>query len=819
MSKRKRGTALRRAVTVLAGTTVLTAIGAGVAMADVSPTQVAADDTTLYWSGQGVPVQQLCGDQADFGAGGMQNGATANSYELWIFATDGGSVDAPPTLTINGTQYGNAFKAGPFTDSNGILYDHGAWQIVTPYIDPGTIAQANPKVQTSTGGAFTSFPPVTNPGGGSWVLTISHGCANTNPPPAAKALTIGKTAAGTFDTAYKWGISKNVDHSKLNTPGDATFSYTVTVTHDAGVNGNYQVNGDVKVNNLNSAPVAISGLTDSLAGGPAQDISGGATQVGPGITDFPYHFNLGDSPPSSATLDDTATVTWGDQTLTDTAGSVLKGDSASATANTGAFTQDKVSNQTVTVSDPLAPAGTFTQLDATKDAPSVDFPYQHTFSGDPAGTCTSHDNTATIDQTGQHASQTVKVCVGADLQVKKDATPAFDRTYTWGIAKAVDHNLFNLPNGAATANYTVNVTHNNGADSGWQVTGTIHVTNPNNWESVPLTGVTDTIDNGGTCVITSGDLHATLAAGATADLGYKCAYSTKPDYAALFTNTAAVTWDKGAASTPDGSANGTATGHFSDVSPAIHDGSVNVTDTLGGNLGKVSYTDPSPTSFTYNNIFQVPGHGCQSFPNTATFTTNDTGKTGSASQTVQVCRTPLKTGALTMGYWQNKNGQTQITTGTSTAGVCDSGTFLRKYTPFQDLSATATCAQVGTYVTNVIKAANASGATMNAMLKAQMLSTALDVNFNSSIGSAKIDLTQVCKMIDGSGGTATCSGTYENVSSAFGGATSMTVSDMLTFENSVSNSGGSTWYGNVKATQQLAKDAFDAINNQVAFGA
>jgi hypothetical protein len=32
-----------------------------------------------------------------------------------------------------------------------------------------------------------------------------------------------------------------------------------------------------------------------------------------------------------------------------------------------------------------------------------------------------------------------------------------------------------------------------------------------------------------------------------------------------------------------------------------------------------------------------------------------------------------------------------------------------------------------------------------------------------------------------------------------------------------SNAGGSTWYANVKATQGLAKDAFDAINNQVAF--
>ena len=46
----------------------------------------------------------------------------------------------------------------------------------------------------------------------------------------------------------------------------------------------------------------------------------------------------------------------------------------------------------------------------------------------------------------------------------------------------------------------------------------------------------------------------------------------------------------------------------------------------------------------------------------------------------------------------------------------------------------------------------------------------------------------------------------------------MTVSQMLTYAASKSNAGGTTWYANVKSTQQLAKDAFDAINNEVAFG-
>jgi hypothetical protein len=46
----------------------------------------------------------------------------------------------------------------------------------------------------------------------------------------------------------------------------------------------------------------------------------------------------------------------------------------------------------------------------------------------------------------------------------------------------------------------------------------------------------------------------------------------------------------------------------------------------------------------------------------------------------------------------------------------------------------------------------------------------------------------------------------------------MTVSLMLSYSAMQSNAGGSTWYGNVKATQGLAKDAFDSINNQAAVG-
>src|SRR5205823_1741096 len=132
------------------------------------------------------------------------------------------------------------------------------------------------------------------------------------------------------------------------------------------------------------------------------------------------------------------------------------------------------------------------------------------------------------------------------------------------------------------------------------------------------------------------------------------------------------------------------------------------------------------------------GGRCATYNNTATI--NPTGQ--SSSQSVNICNTA--TGGLTMGLWQNKNGQGIINGASQTA----LRGFLTGYAPFQDLGTQT----ITTYVTNVIKVANASGSSMNAMLKAQMLATALDVYFSdpshnqigapTPIGNVKINLTQ-----------------------------------------------------------------------------
>jgi hypothetical protein len=402
------------------------------------------------------------------------------------------------------------------------------------------------------------------------------------------------------------------------------------------------------------------------------------------------------------------------------------------------------------------------------------------------------------------------------LTVEKTAQPSLDRTDKWTITKNVDKTRVEQVGGTATFNYTVNFSAADPAyvDDNWQVTGQITVTNPND-AAVTGVDVTDAVGNHA-CAVTGGTDVTVPANNGTAVLDYTCSFGSAPTTG---TNTATASWHTqtvGGAALTGGSAEGTADFDFANTKVNELDKSVDVTDKFNGTTGTLASDVSPPTTLTYSRTVLVPQYDCVSYDNTATFTTKDTGATGSASKTVTVCG-PAKTGALTMGFWQNKNGQDIITKGASTSGVCNSGTWLRHYAPFQDLSATATCAQVGTYVSNVVKAANASGASMNAMLKAQMLATALDVYFSdpalggnkinapAPIGGVSIDLTKVCTDLS-------CTA-YEDSSSTFNGSPK-TVSQMLSY---AANQFGSTWYGNVKSTQELAKDAFDAINNQKAF--
>lgn len=467
------------------------------------------------------------------------------------------------------------------------------------------------------------------------------------------------------------------------------------------------------------------------------------------------------------------------------------------------------------------------------------------FGSDPGSiTVIAHINTGTNGYCSQYDTETCYVQLypykappppsAKDLTLSKDAAGSYANTYKWTITKDVDKTQVKQIGGSATFHYTTKVSHDDGTISDVKVTGTITVVNPNTFD---VTGVTVADKLGGSadtvCTVTGGT-GVTIAADGAKDFAYTCNLSDKPD--GTVSNTATISW-------PGDNAHGLSAGDSSTTVDDITfkentvDNCADVTDTFDNTptgLGTICVGGDNPKTFTYSHDIPVPQFDCKDYTNTAQLTTSDTGTSIEKSKTVTVCG-PASTGALTIGYWQNKNGQDLIKNAPKTPlGVCSLTDFLREYAPFRStqtpgtgVSPGATCSDVATYVFNTIKTANAAGSSMNAILKAQTLATALDVYFSdpdlggnkinaaSPIGDRNIDLTMICNTFTTN--PASCTGTYQDVSSAFGGATCLTVNAMLNYAASQSNDGGTTWYGNVKSTQELAKNAFDAINNQMAF--
>lgn len=623
----------------------------------------------------------------------------------------------------------------------------------------------------------------------------------------APALLVTKTANPTY--RMTWTIEKTVDRDDVKSSDPATFNYTVSVAHGEGTD--FAVNGTITLTNPGGQAIEVTKLVDSISDGTQCTLDEQAPIVVAPASSRPVAYSCTYDAKPSGVLTNTATAEW----------KIVDGATTGTASGQAAFNFDgaDVVDGEVTVTDTVA--GTLGTVSFHDPSP-VTFTYEKELAG-VAGTCTTYDNRATASSTTSNSEmritsdKSVQLCRGADLTVSKTATPAFKRTYHWTIDKAVDKTLVKQVGGSAVFNYTVNAAQTGFTDSDWVVSGKITVTNPNDWEAVTV-DITDALDNGGTCTVVGGTSVVVAKSGSTS-VDYSCAYATAPNPVS-FTNTATASWNANVAATPKGSASGAADGSFGAPTTTVNK-TINVTDTFNGSttsLGTVTATDASPyatRTFAYARTIALPAWNCTSYDNTARIV--ETGL--SATKSVTVCG-PVRTGALTMGFWQNKNGQGIITGGSSTAGVCNSATWLRNYAPFQDLSATATCKAVGAYVTTVIKAANASGSSMNAMLKAQMLATALDVYFSdpalggnkinapSPIGSVGIDLAKICTDM-------TCNA-FEDSSSVFGG-TPKTVWEMLTYASSQSDAGGLTWYGNVKSTQELAKDAFDAINNEKVF--
>lgn len=690
----------------------------------------------------------------DFNANGVRDGGepTIAHWPITAKGVDGGTVEAQ-----TGDDGCTAFTFSGFTATNTeqtVTLSEGTfgkdWQQTAPANDGGVITLT---VHPGDVVAAPSFGN-TNP-------FCQEGCVAGGNILTAKAY---PSLSRTFD----WTIAKDADQSRIVTAStQATVNYTVTVTHDAGTDSDWTLTGDMTVANPGGNAITNMTITAEADGGQCVVSSGDQVTIAAGThADFQYSCAFATAPAAGAVQ---LRGTWADGQLTATA----PFDFASAVV--------KGIDDQVTVTDSMV--GELAVLTSTSPSPSV-LTYGKTLTGI-AGTCTTTNNTATMlkntSAATESASRSVQMCVGANLTMSQTASSSF----TSSIAKTVERATIEQQGGSVTFNYSVSVT-----ESGWRVAGIITVTNPNDWQDVTA-DVAATLP-GASCTVSSP--MVTVPSSSSVGVPYACDFSAVP--AATTTATSQLTWDATAASTPGNTLGATATSSFAPLT---------VVDSFNGAAATTLGTIPSPaatTSYAYpKTVANAAAGTCQPFTNSASID----GTSQSASQTAYACNT--LTGARTIGFWQNKNGQAIITGGASSAGVCNAATWLRAFAPFQDLAATATCKTVASYATTLIKNASAAGASMNAMLKAQMLASALNVFFSdaangntlaalTSVGGVRIDLSKF--------------------SGAFNGATSLTVLQLLQFQNGVSNAGGTTWYGQNKIIQEFAKSAFDAINNEVA---
>ena len=467
----------------------------------------------------------------------------------------------------------------------------------------------------------------------------------------------GTTLSATVDvtphwtTTYGWTIDKSASPDTLDMfCGDSgTVTYTITVTKDAGTTEAW-VDGQICVTNGGAVATEDLAITVDVVklGGPAPPILASATVdvsgnpvLDPGESGcYNYRIDI-PSPIAGATYKVTAHIT-----ITNHSGHLGEAFGPDPSATTVWPASPTLINDAINVDDTNGGSWLFT------DGGSVSYDRTFTCCGD-TGT---HENTATIRETGQSDPASVTVTC-YELEITKDASTSFDRTYLWTIGKSADQSTLTLSKGQQyLINYVVTVDTNGYTDSNWAADGTITVHNPAPIGAT-ITGISDIVspDIAATVDFSSVTFPYTLAAGGDLIGTYR---ASLPDATAR-TNTATATLQNYGYS-PDGSStatgstdfSGTADVDFSTATMTEYDECIDVSDTYAGDLGTICLGD-APKTFTYSRwIGPYDTCGEYTVENTATFTGQDPGATGSASRTVNV-NVPCAGGCtLTPGYWK-----------------------------------------------------------------------------------------------------------------------------------------------------------------------
>ena len=247
--------------------------------------------------------------------------------------------------------------------------------------------------------------------------------------------------------------------------------------------------------------------------------------------------------------------------------------------------------------------------------------------------------------------------------VSMNANPSFKRTYQWDIEKSVSQSSVTLEQGESKqVTYSVTVTNTGFTDSDWAVSGNVNMTAGDDAITVATVDVIIVPGAIGATESCTPALPFNLGGGAL-----NCGYSASlPNGDPRTAQMHATTTDGGGRflQTP-----------FAFTNPTTEiDECVLVTDSQAGTLGTVCVGD-APKTFTYTKtIGPFSECGPRKIDNTAVFTTNDTGATGSDDAQVDVdvvCRPPGGEGC-TPGFWKNHpDAWVGFTTGQTLESVFD----------------------------------------------------------------------------------------------------------------------------------------------------
>jgi hypothetical protein len=231
--------------------------------------------------------------------------------------------------------------------------------------------------------------------------------------------------------------------------------------------------------------------------------------------------------------------------------------------------------------------------------------------------------------------------------VTMTAEPKLKRTYDWSIEKTVSESAVVLaPGQTTTVTYSVTVKNTAVTDSDWSVSGLMEMSEDPDITigSVAFKILPEEFVATHSCMPVTFPVHLGIE-------GLKCTYE-----ASLPDASDRTAWMRAVVSIPVGGRSVLTPFSFANATVEQVDECVAVTDTMAGNLGTVCAGD-APKTFTYSKtIGGFTECGEHTVDNTAVFTTNDTGETGSAEQSVGV--TVLCTGGCTrtIGYWKTHAG-------------------------------------------------------------------------------------------------------------------------------------------------------------------